>query len=179
MHQSIHPWPLTRGTRERDAAQRVLMAFIPPGWNGMTVKHKEQVCPDEYDDLLPVGPAGDWKSSKRRVCMRLSAGRWLGMHGLQMLTKLRTILDSVSNPLHDELVRQRRAFSERLLPPKCMTVTPQEIMSACVCVITFYSFYSFYFLLHSYLLYFNVLTSSLIYFVLFSPPCLQGATVMK
>ena len=33
----------------------------------------------------------------------------------------RKILDSVSHPLLDLLVRHRRTFSERLIPPQCMT----------------------------------------------------------
>ena len=39
----------------------------------------------------------------------------------KMLTKLRTILDSVSHPLHDVLVRHRSTFSERLIPHNGMT----------------------------------------------------------
>ena len=39
----------------------------------------------------------------------------------KMPTKLWKILDSVSHPLHDVLVRHRSTFSERLIPPKCMT----------------------------------------------------------
>ena len=47
-----------------------------------------------------------------------------------------------------------------------------------VVLIMHYTLFRIYFLLH--LLYFNVLTSSLIYFVLFySLLCLQGATVTK
>ena len=39
----------------------------------------------------------------------------------KMLIMLQTILDNVSHPLHDLLVRHRSTFSERLIPPKCMT----------------------------------------------------------
>ena len=39
----------------------------------------------------------------------------------KILTKLQTILNSVSHPLRDVLVRHRSTFSERLIPPKFMT----------------------------------------------------------
>ena len=38
----------------------------------------------------------------------------------KMLTKLEKILESISHPLYDVLVRHRRTFSERLIPLKCM-----------------------------------------------------------
>ena len=39
----------------------------------------------------------------------------------RMLSKLRTIMDNISHPLHDVLVRHKSTFSERLIPPKCTT----------------------------------------------------------
>ena len=45
----------------------------------------------------------------------------------KMLTKLRMIFDSISHPLHDVQVRHKRTFSERLIPPKCMTERHRKI----------------------------------------------------
>ena len=39
----------------------------------------------------------------------------------KMMIKLRKILNSVSHPLHDVVVRHRSTFSERLIPPECLT----------------------------------------------------------
>ncbi len=39
----------------------------------------------------------------------------------RMLHKVKAILDSVSNPLHDVLVRHRSSFSTRLIAPRCTT----------------------------------------------------------
>ena len=101
-----------------------------------------------------------------------------------------TAVDSVSHPLHDILVRHRSTFSERLIPPKCMTERHRK--SFLPVVIKLYSsslwmslehstpsYYSslyglycsqavctIYFLLHLYLFYFNIFTP-LICFVYF------------
>ncbi|XP_059802691.1 40S ribosomal protein S24 isoform X1 [Hypanus sabinus] len=39
----------------------------------------------------------------------------------RMLSKLHAILDNVSHPLHNVLVRHRSTFSQRLIPPRCNT----------------------------------------------------------
>ena len=39
----------------------------------------------------------------------------------RMLSKVRAILQHVSHPLHNALVKQRSTFSQRLIAPKCTT----------------------------------------------------------
>ena len=39
----------------------------------------------------------------------------------RMLSKLHNILDNLSHPLHDTLVKHRSTLSRRLIPPKCTT----------------------------------------------------------
>ena len=39
----------------------------------------------------------------------------------RMLSKLLSIMDNASHPLHDTLVRQRSTFSNRLILPRCTT----------------------------------------------------------
>ena len=118
--------------------------------------------------------------------------------------KLWKILESVSLPLHDVLARHRSTFSERLVPPKCMTERyskkpPSELLLH-LFTLSYYLFLYcssqalctiLYFFLYLYSFYFDGLTSSIIYFVLFFIfsyvlfiylfilLCLQGETVMK
>ena len=39
----------------------------------------------------------------------------------RMLCRLRSIMDNISHPLHDVLVKHRTTFSARLIPPRCTT----------------------------------------------------------
>ena len=39
----------------------------------------------------------------------------------RMLSKLHSIMDNVSHPLHDVVVQKRSTFSDRLIPPRCTT----------------------------------------------------------
>ena len=58
---------------------------------------------------------------KARDVVGMELGSLTAVSERRMLSKLHSIMDNVSHPLHDVLVKKRSTFSARLIPPRCTT----------------------------------------------------------